>query len=247
MPDLSRSERIKMLAKGYAFVARTRLAGGLIHRLLNLLAYLDFDMLIWLSTWHPNKEMRQKLLRKRGVELGENCWVDMGVRIDIGAPKSVIIEDHVVIAYGAEIISHDAGLNSIVDLPMRVKTTTLKRNCAVGSHSIIMPGVTVGRNAGVTAGSVVTKDVPDNVVVAGNPAAVIATIPQLIEKWQADMRRHPEHYFDMPYHWHDPESPFSELLTWRDEGLPIGDFSDIPTGSPIDHINAVRGAGKKNR
>lgn len=46
-------------------------------------------------------------------------------------------------------------------------------NCWIGGQSIICPGVTIGNNVTVGAGSVVTKDVPDNVVVAGNPARII--------------------------------------------------------------------------
>lgn len=46
-------------------------------------------------------------------------------------------------------------------------------NCWIGGQAIVCPGVTIGNNVTVGAGSVVTKDVPDNVVVAGNPARII--------------------------------------------------------------------------
>ncbi|MCH5330753.1 MAG: galactoside O-acetyltransferase, partial [Alistipes sp.] len=52
----------------------------------------------------------------------------------------------------------------------------LKRGCWIGAGSTILPGVTVGENAVVGAGSVVTKDVEDNTVVAGNPARLIKRI-----------------------------------------------------------------------
>ena len=46
----------------------------------------------------------------------------------------------------------------------------MKRGASIGANSVVIPGVTIGENALVGAGSVVTKDVPDNAVVAGNPA-----------------------------------------------------------------------------
>jgi acetyltransferase-like isoleucine patch superfamily enzyme len=53
---------------------------------------------------------------------------------------------------------------------------TIKKNACIGIGAIICPGVTIGQNAVVAAGAVVTKDVPDNVLVGGNPAKVIKTI-----------------------------------------------------------------------
>lgn len=53
---------------------------------------------------------------------------------------------------------------------------TLRENAWICMGAIICPGVTIGRNAVVAAGAVVTKDVPDNTVVGGNPARVIKTI-----------------------------------------------------------------------
>ena len=56
------------------------------------------------------------------------------------------------------------------------KKVTLRENAWICMGAIICPGVTIGRNAVVAAGAVVTKDVPDNKVVGGNPARVIKTI-----------------------------------------------------------------------
>ena len=49
----------------------------------------------------------------------------------------------------------------------------LKKNCKIGSHSVIMPGVTIGENSIVGAFSFVNRDIPDHVVAAGVPAKVI--------------------------------------------------------------------------
>ena len=56
------------------------------------------------------------------------------------------------------------------------KNVTIKENAWICIGAIICPGVTIGRNAVVAAGAVVTKDVPDNAVVGGNPAKIIKTL-----------------------------------------------------------------------
>jgi acetyltransferase-like isoleucine patch superfamily enzyme len=51
------------------------------------------------------------------------------------------------------------------------------RAARVGGASVLLPGVTIGQNAFVAAGSVVTRDVPDRAIVAGNPAQIVGTVP----------------------------------------------------------------------
>ncbi len=60
----------------------------------------------------------------------------------------------------------------------KVETTLVKRGASIGSGSTILSNVTIGENAIVGAGSVVTRDVPANVIVAGNPATLLRTIDQ---------------------------------------------------------------------
>lgn len=56
------------------------------------------------------------------------------------------------------------------------REVVLKKGCWIGAKSVILPGVTIGKNSVVGAGSIVTKDVPDGVVAVGNPARVIKEI-----------------------------------------------------------------------
>jgi acetyltransferase-like isoleucine patch superfamily enzyme len=58
----------------------------------------------------------------------------------------------------------------------RAEPVTLKTGCWIGANALILPGVTVGTNSVIGAGSVVTKSIPDRVLAAGNPAKVIRTI-----------------------------------------------------------------------
>lgn len=97
----------------------------------------------------------------KGFKMGS--YTDIGAFTYINAEYGVIIEDEVQIG------SH-CSIYSISTIDNKKGTVTLKRNCRIGSHSVIMPGVTVGENAIVGAFSFVNKDVSDNSVVAGVPA-----------------------------------------------------------------------------
>jgi len=93
--------------------------------------------------------------------------------IDNLYPENVVVEEDATIAAMSAVLAHDESLAYTGRGPERVAETRIRRGAFVGIHSVILPGVTVGRHAIVAAGSVVTRDVPDGIVVAGVPAAVI--------------------------------------------------------------------------
>ena len=94
---------------------------------------------------------------------------DIGAFTYINAQYIVIIEDYVQIGSHCSIYS----ISTIDNKKGQVK---LKRNCRIGSHCVIMPGVTIGVNAIIGAHSFVSCDIPDNVVAVGVPAKVIKKI-----------------------------------------------------------------------
>jgi acetyltransferase-like isoleucine patch superfamily enzyme len=101
----------------------------------------------------------------------------LGYKTDIGAFTYINAKYGVTIEDFVQIGSHCA-IYSTSTIDQKKGPVLLKRNCRIGSHSIVMPGVTVGENAVVGAYSFVNRDIPANVVAVGVPVKVIKPIPE---------------------------------------------------------------------
>lgn len=112
------------------------------------------------------------VVRGNRVKIGRNVVV-MNNSLFMAA-GGITIEDDVMIAANVQLISnnHDLYDHQI----LTCKPVRLKRNCWIGAGATILPGITVGENAVVAAGAVITKDVEDNMIVGGNPAKIIKHI-----------------------------------------------------------------------
>lgn len=111
--------------------------------------------------------LRRTFLRRFwGMDIHPTVEMSLSAKFDKTYPKGIHIGAGSYIAFEARILSHDMTRNMSVD-------TTIGENCFIGGRSLIMPGVTIGDHCIVGAGSVVTKSVPSNTIVAGNPAKVV--------------------------------------------------------------------------
>ena len=106
---------------------------------------------------------------KDGLRLGYKT--DIGAFTYINAKYGVTIEDFVQIG------SH-CSIYSVSTIDEKTGPVTLKKGCRIGSHSVVMPGVTVGENTTVGAFSFVNTDIPDGVVAYGTPVKIIKPIPE---------------------------------------------------------------------
>lgn len=108
---------------------------------------------------------------QKNAFVGKNCKISSHTFICEG----VTIEDDVFVGHGVTFINDiypraTAGGQLQTEADWKVEKTLVKKGASIGSGATILAKVTIGENAIVGAGSVVTRDVPDNAVVAGNPA-----------------------------------------------------------------------------
>ena len=148
------------------------------------------DAHVHITTWNADKHDGK-------IEAGRVCLFSPGVRIS--AATSIKIGDSCMFANGAYI--SDSDWHGIYDRALPVGKSlevVLEDNVWIGDSAIVNKGVRIGKNSIVGAGSVVVKDVPPNVVVAGNPAKVVKELDEN-EKMisRADMFSSPKELDDL--------------------------------------------------
>ena len=116
------------------------------------------DFLVAVRVWCFRKILR--------MDLHPDVRVSLKAHLDFTYPQGIHIGEGTYVALYAVILAHDMSRALQAD-------TRIGRNCFIGAHSIVMPGVSIGDECIVASGSVVTKDIPSHSMVAGNPAAVI--------------------------------------------------------------------------
>ena len=112
-----------------------------------------------------------------GNKIGEGCNImtDALISNDVTIGKGCII-------YFKTIITHDCIIGDFVEISPNAKVlgnSKIGNYCQIGSNAVILPKITIGDNVIVAAGSVVTKDVPDNTMIAGVPASIKKKLPEL--------------------------------------------------------------------
>jgi len=128
----------------------------------------------------PRSNFVVNMQRARGVKIGENCHISPYVLLDIVYPKLIKIGNNVTIGSNVMIFAH---VNPTANLflkktkyPRKIAKVTIKDGAVINPGSIIIAGVTIGKNSIVSIGCGVFEDVPDSCVVMGNPARVIKKI-----------------------------------------------------------------------
>ena len=138
---------------------------SLFTRLLLKLGYLDR------LTW----------LRSKGMIIGERCFILDEVRIDPGFEHLIMLGDEVTISPQVFLLAHDACTKRALGLTRKMMVKIGSRTF-IGARALIMPGVTIGDDCIIGAGSVVTHDIPNNSVACGNPARVTMGMEHFLKR-----------------------------------------------------------------
>jgi acetyltransferase-like isoleucine patch superfamily enzyme len=113
-----------------------------------------------------------------GLVIGRRCYLGRGVRLDLA--ERIELLDDTTLADGATVLTHlNVGYREHPlqrAFPSRALPARLGPGAFVGAGALLLPGASVGAGACVAAGAVVTRSVPDGVIVAGNPARIVGTV-----------------------------------------------------------------------
>lgn len=135
-----------------------------------------------LNCYRRNFWTRERYFRFLGVKIGKNCDIQ---DIHVGSePYLIDIGNHVQITAGTKFFTHGAAWvlrekYPEVDFFGKIK---IGDNVYIGNNALILAGVTIGSNVIIAAGAVITKSIPDNSIVGGNPAKIIGSISDFEEK-----------------------------------------------------------------
>lgn len=125
----------------------------------------------------------ENYFRKKGCLIGKNNRIY--IRSLGSEPFLIKVGNNCTITAGVNLITHDGGCSILRKENPELHVygnIEIRDNCFIGQNSIILPNVKIGPNSIVGAGSVVTKDVPPNVVVAGVPAKIICSLEEYKQK-----------------------------------------------------------------
>jgi acetyltransferase-like isoleucine patch superfamily enzyme len=137
----------------------------------------------WLIDMYEKLKLRQ--LRRAGLVMPDDCRLSDLPRFD-SEPYLITIGHHVAIASKVSFITHDGGTHVFRNEAryrnvIKYGRINILDNCVIGQGTIILPGVTIGPNSVIAAGSVVSRNIPPGVLAGGNPARPIMTIHQYAE------------------------------------------------------------------
>lgn len=122
--------------------------------------------------------------RNAGASIGNRFMPAKGFHLDRNDCWLVTIGDEFATGPGVMILAHDASLRNKIGYT-RMAPVKIGARVFIGAKSVVLPGVTIGNDVTVAAGSIVTKDVPDGALIAGIPARTIGSTSELMDRWSA--------------------------------------------------------------
>lgn len=139
-------------------------------------------MVIQLARYTPFLGMKNWLYRTYlGLKVGEQTSFALMVMLDVMFPEKISVGKNTVIGYNTTILAHEYLIKEYRLGPVEIGSEVM-----IGANSTILPGVTIGDGAIVSAGTLVHKDVPAGAFVGGNPMRVIYSKEEMEKRWEED-------------------------------------------------------------
>lgn len=152
---------------------------------------------LYRQTLERKKALYFSELKSRGLRIGENVSFAGDVFLDPSHCYLISIGNNVTFAPNVRLIAHDASTKRALGYT-RFEQIVIGDNCFIGDSVIILPGVTVGADSIVGAGSIVTKSVPSNSIAVGNPARVVCVRSDFLERRKKEAAE--KGVFDSSFH-----------------------------------------------
>jgi maltose O-acetyltransferase len=141
-------------------------------------------------------EYTTEKLISMGMRVGKNFGRLNGVILDPSHCWLIEIGDNVLLAPRVHILCHDASTKEFLNYT-KIGKVKIGNRVFIGAESVVLPNVTIGDNVIIGANSTVTKDIPSNVVAAGNPAKIICSLEEYLKKQKENMKNAP--IYDVDY------------------------------------------------
>jgi len=125
------------------------------------------------------------IMKRRGLKVGKNLFLG-GSYLDLGLLHLITIGDDVTLAGRVTVLAHDASMNEWLGYS-KIGKVVIGNRVFIGYGSIVLPGVTIGDDAVIGAGSVVTQDIPSRMVATGNPAEVKGTLEEFLDRKKKEL------------------------------------------------------------
>jgi maltose O-acetyltransferase len=137
-------------------------------------------------------------LINHGLQLGHNVSILQGCFLDPPHCFLISIGDNCTLAPGVRLIAHDASTKRKLGYT-KIGRIEIGRDCFIGDSTIILPGVRIGPESVIGAGSVVTENIPSGSVAAGNPCKVICSSESFFQRAEKNINDRKAPYSELPH------------------------------------------------
>lgn len=168
--------------------------------------------------WKLRGEIPTENLIQMGLKVGNNFSRQERCTIDHSHCWLISIGDNVTLAPRVTILAHDASTKMHLGYA-KIGRVDIGDNVFIGAGSTILPNVSIGNNVIIGAGSVVSKSIPNGVVVCGNPARVIYTLDEYIEKNKNLMNIRPKYNNDWTVRANISSDKKEKMITDLQDGI----------------------------